>query len=399
MGRGVPTERSPVNALAPRGPVLDWPSFRPVAGPAAGSVEDLPSRMFLTSGRAAIYHALKLLTVERGATVLIPSYHCPTMVAPVVLSGMRAQFYGVRPDGLPALESIDAAAARPGAAMIVPHYFGLPQSLAEVREWCDARGIAMIEDCAHCYFGQAGSRPVGAWGDFATASLSKFFPVPEAGLLASRDRTVHGVELASADWTAELKGLVDVLERSAMHERFSGLNTALRLVFRLKNARRKRQLVEQAAAPAEPLENALMRECDMDRIDRAPLAVSRLLNATLPRGRIIAQRQRNFALYSSLFADCDRGARPLFARPPAPTAPYVFPLWVDDPNPVYDALRADGAPVFRWDRLWPGVRPMAGDVGLQWSHHVLQLLCHQDLHDSDIERTAAKIKDMLRCRE
>ena len=200
MRRGVPTERSPVNALAPRGPVLDWPSFRRVPAPAAGSVEDLPNRLFLTSGRAAIYHALKLLAGERGATVLVPSYHCPTMVAPVVLAGLQVQFYGVRPDGLPALESIDAAAARPGAAMIVPHYFGLPQSLAEVREWCDARGIAMIEDCAHSYFGQAGSRPVGAWGDFATASLSKFFPVPEAGLLASRDRTVHGIELASADW-------------------------------------------------------------------------------------------------------------------------------------------------------------------------------------------------------
>jgi hypothetical protein len=29
---------------------------------------------------------------------------------------------------------------------------------------------------------------------------------------------------------------------------------------------------------------------------------------------------------------------------------------------------------------------------------VLQLLCHQDLSEGDIERTAATIKGMLRCR-
>jgi perosamine synthetase len=386
----------PAATLAPRGPVLDWPSFRHVATAPTSSVEDLPNKLYLTSGRAAIYHALKLLALERRATVLIPSYHCPTMVAPVVLAGLQAEFYGVRPDGLPALESIEPATARAGAAMIVPHYFGLPQPLAEVREWCDAHGVAMIEDCAHCYFGQAGSRPVGAWGDYATASLSKFFPVPEAGLLASCERSVHRVRLASAGWTAELKGVVDVFERSTIHQRFSGINAALRLLFMLKNARRRRSSAAPAPASRELHEGALMRDCDMDRIGRTPLAVSRVLAATLPRGRVIAQRQRNFAHYASLFDGFDGGARPLLARPTTPTAPYVFPLWVDDPDPVYDALRAAGAPVFRWDRLWPGVRPMAGDIGPQWSHHVLQLLCHQDLSEGDIERTGATIKGTLR---
>ncbi|MBK9574239.1 MAG: DegT/DnrJ/EryC1/StrS family aminotransferase [Rhodoferax sp.] len=54
----------------------------------------------------------------------------------------------------------------------------------------------MIEDCAHCFFGQAGERPIGAWGDFATASLTKFFPVPEGGLLASSSRPLPGLALA-----------------------------------------------------------------------------------------------------------------------------------------------------------------------------------------------------------
>ena len=40
-------------------------------------------------------------------------------------------------------------------------------------------------------------------------------------------------------------------------------------------------------------------------------------------------------------------------------------------------------PVSRWDWLWPGVPDMAGDQGKTWSHHVLQVHCHQDMTDED----------------
>src|SRR5665647_522848 len=112
------------------------------------------------------------------------------MVAPVLLAGLNVACFGIHGDGLPKLDTIDAAIASQSKAMLVSHYFGLPNSLAEVRQWCDEHGVALIEDCAHCYFGEAGERPVGAWGDFAAASLSKFLPVPEGGLLASAHRPI-----------------------------------------------------------------------------------------------------------------------------------------------------------------------------------------------------------------
>ena len=48
-------------------------------------------------------------------------------------------------------------------------------------------------------------------------------------------------------------------------------------------------------------------------------------------------------------------------------------------------------PVFRWDRLWPGVPALAGDQGRLWSHHVLQLACHQDLSDAHLDRLVAAL--------
>jgi perosamine synthetase len=381
----------------PRGPVLDWSSFQRVDAPGVPSIESLPHTAFTTSGRAAIYQALLQLDLPAGSTVLVPTYHCPTMVAPVLLAHLEVAYFGLLPNGLPDLANIPAEQAKRSQAMLVSHYFGLAQSLADVRNWCDAHGIALIEDCAHCYFGEAGERTVGAWGDFSTASLSKFLPVPEAGLLASTLHPIEPMALAKPSLKSQIKGWVDVIELATRYQRLAGIRPVLASLFKLKNSRSPQaQALTEVPAPAR--EANMMRDCDMNRISQTPLWASMALKSMLPRGRIIARRQRNFNRYAPYFANTP-GARPLFADLPAAAeraAPYVFPLWVDKPEAVYQALRQMELPVFRWDRIWPGTPTIAGDVGLQWSHHVLQLLCHQDLDDADIDRTAQAILQLLR---
>ena len=376
----------------PRGPTLDWSSFRIVDAPGLSSIEDLAHTTFMTSGRAAIYHAVLQLQLPPASTVLVPSYHCPTMVAPVILANLNVAYFGLRADGLPNLDTIDAATASKSKAMLVSHYFGLARSLAEVRQWCDDRGIALIEDCAHCYFGEAGERPAGAWGDYSTASLSKFLPVPEGGLLASAHRPIARLNLQPQSFKAQLKGWIDVLEHATKYKRFKGLNSALTFLFRVKNSRLQPQ--SRTGGAAESVATSMLRDCDMFRIAQAPLSATMILKTVLPRGRIIVRRQQNFANYARHFAYVE-GAKPLFPLPLKTIAPYVFPLWVDDADRVYHALRAQGMPVFRWDRIWPGTPQLDGDVGPMWSRHVLQLLCHQDLSEADIERTSNAILGML----
>ena len=306
------------------------------------------------------------------------------MVAPVLRAGLRPAYFGLRPDGLPDLADLDRRGVADAGAIIVAHYFGLPRSLAEVRRWCDAHGIALIEDCAHCYFGLAGERPVGSWGDYATASLSKFFPVPEAGLLGSAHRAIAPMALRPPGARAQVKGCVDVLEFAARHRRLAGLRTLLSPVFALKNRRPKATV---PMPPADvPVAEEMMRDCDMSRVADAPLWASMVLNNTLSRQRILDRRRDNFAQYHQAFASV-RGARPLFENAPPAAAPYVFPLWVDDADRVYQAIRALELPVFRWDQIWPGTPVLPGDAGALWSRHVLQFLCHQDLRPDDIART------------
>lgn len=377
----------------PRTPVLDWSSFSRVdQAPDVPSLDDVGYSTVTTSGRAAIYQALRQLRLTPGSAVLVPTYHCPTMIAPVVLANLELAYFPIRSDGLPNLNNIDSAAAGRAKAMIVSHYFGFGRSLAEVREWCDERRIALIEDCAHCYFGHAGERPVGTWGDYSTASLSKFFPIPEGGVLASARRPIPDLGLSPQGLKRQLKDWANVLESAITHGRLAGINRALASLFRLKD--RFGQAKPEGGGGVDPAATSMMRVCDMDRISHAPTTAARTLKAILPRGQIITRRRRNFALYARHLGHVP-GARPLFPQAAAEAVPYVFPLWVDDADRVYRALRERQFPVFRWDRIWPDMPLVRDDLGPSWSHHVLQLLCHQDLSEEDITRTSLATIELL----
>lgn len=379
---------APHLARQPNRPTFGWDNLAGERACGLPAVDDLPHTRLLTSGRAALFAAMKALAVQAGDSVLAPSYHCPTLVAPLRAAGAAVQFYPLGPDGLPSLDAITPAPRT--RALVVAQLFGLPRSLAAIRAWCDARGIALVEDCAHSFFGQAGERPVGHWGDLATASVSKFFPVSEGGLLAS-PKSLPAQALQPAGARQQLKAWVDLLERASEQGRLTGLNAPLRALFRLKNG--PPRAPSSTGTPREMDEAEMMADCDLARSEQAPSALTRRL-LKLPRARIVTRRRAHYETLYRLTLDL-RGARPLLGALPAQAAPYVMPLWVDEPEPVYAALRAAGCAVFRWDRVWPGVPDFHDDHGARWRTQVLQLLCHQDLTEPMLARTCDVLTQTL----
>lgn len=381
------------SARQPTRPTFGWDNL---GGPrAAGqpAVDELPHTRRLSSGRAALWAAMQALALQPGEVVLAPSYHCPTLVAPLRAAGAKVVFYALDGRGLPQLDGLTPPVG--ARAIVVAQLFGLPQPLAEVRAWCDAHGTAMVEDCAHSFFGQAGERAVGRWGDLATASLSKFFPVAEGGLLASA-RPLPPLSLRPAGLKGQVKAWVDLLERASEQGRLRGLNSLLQGLFRLKNGPTPPRGPDETRNPTGPTEADMLAECDLGRSDQAPSWLTGALLG-LPRERIVRRRRQH---YQQLEALCRplRHARPLFGPLPAGAVPYVMPLWVDDAacaDAAYAALRAQGCAVFRWDRVWPGVPDRPGDHGRLWRRQVLQLLCHQDLDEAALARTAAMLSREL----
>jgi perosamine synthetase len=363
-----------------RAPVFGWASLRgPGRDPVPEGILGLPHQVWTSSGRAALWNAFVLLGLPSGSGVLVPTYHCPTMIAPVVAQGLRPLFYALGDDGLPDLDRIDAATRAGATAMVVAHFFGRGQSLAAVRAWCDRHRLPLIEDCAHAPFGRAGERPVGHWGDLATASLSKFLPVPEAGLLASAVRPLDALRLQPAAAGRELRAWVEVIDRGPAQGHIGAL------LSRLRPPR-----PAPAAAPAADAAPA----CDLTRVGQRPTRIAHGLATRLPLAATIEARRAHFGLLRARLQGL-AGCRPLWTAPVGDAAPYVFPLFVDAPDAVYAGLRAAGRAVLRWDIVWPGTPQRPGDAGAAWSRHVLQLLCHQSLTPADLGATADTLRALL----
>jgi dTDP-4-amino-4,6-dideoxygalactose transaminase/glycosyltransferase involved in cell wall biosynthesis len=378
----------------PRLPVFGWAAYRGGQRSDTPCLLDSPGLLFTTSGRAAIALALKALGVGSGDRVLVPTYHCPTMVAPAVHVGARPVFYPLRSSGadLAFLTALDLTHVR---ALIATHYFGLPQPMSELRSFCDRHGIALIEDCAHALFGVSDGRRIGTWGDFAIASLTKFFSVPEGGCLIVNRPGLAIPRLARRSAKDQIKSLIDVLELGVRYRRMPGLNDALGFLFALR--RRPRA---GGALGLEPVDVDLeegdeaVDEFDSEHAHARLAYPARLVVRSVSWSRIVRRRREHYRLLAERFAGI-RGARVPWPSLPDSAVPYVFPLWVDEPDGAYYAFKATGVPVFRWDRLWAGTPFLPGDEGYSWSRHILQFPCHQELSTADLDWLVGKIRDVL----
>jgi len=226
----------PARPLIPLVPIMSASSFRRAGAPAARTVLDAGNYRLVTSGRVAIALALRELGVGRGDDVLVPAYHSPSMIPPVLWRGATPVFYRVRPNAAVDLDDLASRIGSGTRAIMVTHYFGFPQDMRPIRALCNARGVALIEDCAHCFIGEHGGRPVGAWGDYAIASSMKFLPVYEGGALVSARHSLEKLALHSAGPGFEAKVALNSLERGFDYGRLAAVRAALWLPLRAKGA-------------------------------------------------------------------------------------------------------------------------------------------------------------------
>ncbi|MEW6760111.1 MAG: DegT/DnrJ/EryC1/StrS family aminotransferase [Pseudomonadota bacterium] len=369
----------------PIAPILSSASFRRAGFAPTATVLDAGEARLVTSGRIAIGLALREIGVGPGDTVLVPAYHSQSMVPPVLWRGATPLFYRIRPDTAPDL--IDLARHIDGRtrAVMVTHYFGFIHDLGPLRALCDARGIALIEDCAHAFIGEREGRPVGSSGDYAIASSMKFFPIYEGGALVSARRPLDKVALRSAGPGFEAKVALTSLENSFSWRRLKGVQAAMWLPLKLKDglwgALKKRRSAPAALAPSS---SDSSYSFDPAWLDKRSSWFARSLLALVPAARIAALRRRNYARLDAALGSL-RGVRALYPSLPPGVCPWVYPLLVTDPEPLFDRLLAAGVPVVRFGHpLWQGVDEHTCSVSADLSRRVLALPCHQELREDEL---------------
>jgi dTDP-4-amino-4,6-dideoxygalactose transaminase len=365
------------------------------------SVLEAGNAVRVTSARIALGMALESMGIGAGDEVLLPAYHSPSMVAPVVWSQATPVFYDVGAGAMLDVAALNAVASARTRLLVVTHYFGFHQDLPRLRAWCDERGIALLEDCAHAMFGALNGRPLGAYGDYAIVSSMKFHPVVDGGALVSARHRLDRARLRGGGPGFELKTLFNTLERARAHGRLGLFGSVLGLPLRLKDAawrmlkqRRRQAAGEARLAPASSNSGTAFEPAWLHvRQSRASV----LLESWLSPRQLVERRRRHYQQLKSGLAGL-AGMRPLFPGLEPGTCPWMLPMWVDAPEPVVQRLLDAGVPMTRfalerWATLPLGRFPNSDALAC----HVIAFPCHQALREEELDWMIATIRASWPC--
>ena len=300
-------------------------------------------------------------------TLLAPSYICTEATEPLADGSVRVGYYPVSETLAPDWAWLEGQ--EPGRhALLLVHYFGFANALAEAQELCARRGWLLVEDCAHSFLTQHEGGPIGAFGDAGVYSYRKMLPLPDgAGLLvrqgneAAAPRDPAG-EPAPVPYRAVGRQLLKyLLYRGGISPR------ALRLV------RSAEQVVPQPAAAQGA--HAMSR-------------LSRRIMAALEDGfaRIAATRRENYERLAAGFSGFPEARLPFPALDEG-TCPWVFPVLLEERDGVVAALRDQGVPAGTWPELPAAVaREPSFDVAHRYAARLMTLPVHQDLGPAQMDR-------------
>ena len=136
-----------------------------------------------SSGRAALFFGLAALDLPPGSIVLVPTYNCGVEIRSILLAGYNVKFYHPDDNLLIDIEQVRPLLSPEIRALMIIHYFGFPQPVAEIKEFCRENALILIEDCAHALYTQIDGRMAGTFGDIAAFSLRKTLALPNGGCL------------------------------------------------------------------------------------------------------------------------------------------------------------------------------------------------------------------------
>jgi len=372
----------------PQVPVLPQEPLRGLRLLRAKPAQHAPGRVYrqFSRGRYALHEACRAAGVGTRGALLVPAYHCRTMLDPALALGARVLLYPVHADLGPDLDALAALARTHGpvAAVLATHYFGFAKPLQALAAWCRQHGAELIEDCSHGFvLDPADGHPGPAFGAMGTtarlgiASPYKFLPVPDGGLLwLPAGAGADAITPRAAAARQQIGAWASLLRRPAR-----GVPAAATAAAAEAAQPCGTTVEERSAAPSPHYQTAAQ--------GLAPLAASRWVARHSQLGAIVQARRARFAQWGA----ASRGfaaARPLFGLDAA-TVPYMFPLLLDEPEPAFTRLKRQGVPIWRWDDMAVSPCPVA----TRYRERLLHLPCHQGLTDADMEWMTTTLRQTL----
>jgi dTDP-4-amino-4,6-dideoxygalactose transaminase len=166
----------------------------------------------VSSCTAALHLAYLAAGVGAGDEVIVPAMTFAATAAAAIYCGATPVFADILGPHDLSLDPADVEAKLTSRtkAVCVVHFAGYPAPVRELRELCDARGIALIEDAAHAPDADVDGRMLGTWGLAGAFSFfsNKVLACGEGGLVATDSdevaalaRSLRSQGMTSGSWS------------------------------------------------------------------------------------------------------------------------------------------------------------------------------------------------------
>jgi hypothetical protein len=141
-------------------------------------------KTFFSHARVALKFGLIQLGCQKKDRVIVPDYICEAALTPLRELGIKIDFYSLDKDFSPNWQELeDLFSNQKYFAIMMVHYFGIPQNILRFKEFCDNKNIFLIEDNAHGYGGFFQGKLLGTFGHIGISSPRKILNTPSGGIL------------------------------------------------------------------------------------------------------------------------------------------------------------------------------------------------------------------------
>ena len=142
-----------------------------------------------SSGTSALHLALVAIGISKNDEVIMPSYTCIAVALPVLYQQAKPILADVNDDYNISVEAIKRKITKKTKTVIVPHMFGYPADLEEIKELCGENGIYLVEDCAQAIGATYNGKKVGAVGDISIFSFyaTKMMTTIQGGMVCTNN--------------------------------------------------------------------------------------------------------------------------------------------------------------------------------------------------------------------
>jgi len=333
--------------------------------------------------RGGIYYLFRNLLKTSNDTVLVPAYHHGNEINAIIAAGWKVCYYSIDRWMKPDLEELERLCDERTRAILVIHYLGWPQPIAEIAEFCRQRGLIFVEDCALSFLSDIDGQPLGSFGDYAIFCLYKTLPLPNGGLIVQRENARNGfvnIKLRSPEKIATIARCTElVMERIRLNTDAIGkrLFWAKSKIGDFLNIMR----IERTAVGDTGF--------DLSKVDIEMSSICHAILRNLDYEKIRHQRRKNFLYLCNLF---DGKICSVFHDLPKGVCPLFYPIFVRDKGKAATILREHCVEAVEFWNSGNPTMPVSDFPDVQFLRkHLLELPIHQDLQERQLEYLARQV--------